>query len=172
MYCPLPSHVHRQEQEENLACESTTHYTDEPMVTDQHTTSPEIAVLKPNPVPLPLRNPRSELQHAICNASVHEVSQIIVNASSNAASLINERDDSGYHTLHSASALGILDHLGPNCEESVEICRLLLEAGADVMWKDKDGNTPVHWAARAGHCRVVELLLLRNCPIGKYSFFY
>eukprot|EP00804_Cyclotella_cryptica_P009399 CCRYP_017340-RA/>CCRYP_017340-RA protein AED:0.12 eAED:0.12 QI:70/1/1/1/0.85/0.62/8/1082/1108 len=159
----LVSHVHRQE--ENLSYESTINYTEDPIVADQNTTSPEITVPKPNPVPLPLRNPRSELQHAICNASVHEVSQIIVNASSNAAALINERDDDGYHALHSSSALGILDHLGPNCEESVEICRLLLDAGADVMWKDKDGNAPVHWAARAGHCGVLELLLLKNCPI-------
>ena len=39
-----------------------------------------------------------------------------------------------------------------------EIVDLLLSKGADVNNKDKNGVTPLHWAAKLGHKEVVELL--------------
>ena len=116
-------------------------------------------------VPSPLNSPRSNLQLAVRNGSVLEVSQICSTLDSSQPSVINERDDAGFHPLHSAAALGLLDQFGPNCQESLEICKLLLNIGADVMCLDKEGNTPVHWAARAGHIEVLRLLLVRNCPL-------
>lgn len=68
-----------------------------------------------------------------------------------------------------AAALGI-SRL--NCEEAVEISRRLIEAGGDVLFRDKDGNTAMHWAARGGHGGLVRLLLSRNCPIGEILFVY
>src|SRR5262249_22558006 len=35
----------------------------------------------------------------------------------------------------------------------------LLQRGANADWKDKDGHTPLFWAARNGHGAVVKLLL-------------
>lgn len=115
-------------------------------------------------LPLPLRGSRSDLQLAIRSGSVIEVSQICSTLASSSP-VINERDDAGYHPLHSAVALGLLDQLGPNCQEAVEICQLLIDSGADVKCRDKFGNTSVHWAARAGHTEVLGLLLLKSCPL-------
>ena len=36
---------------------------------------------------------------------------------------------------------------------------LLLDKGADLEAKDKDGQTPVSWAAENGHEAVVKLLM-------------
>jgi len=116
-------------------------------------------------LPPPLRNPRSTLQLAICTGSVSEVSQICSTVAISSSSILAERDDAGFHPLHSAAALGLQPHFGPHCHEALEICRLLIDAGADVTCRDADGNTPVHWAARAGHGDVLGLLLLKSCPL-------
>ncbi|XP_047101595.1 TD and POZ domain-containing protein 1-like isoform X2 [Schistocerca piceifrons] len=42
---------------------------------------------------------------------------------------------------------------------AVEEVRLLLAAGADVVARDVDGETALHWAALRGHAAVVRLLL-------------
>ena len=122
------------------------------------------ATTKTEILPLPLRGSRSDLQLAIRSGSVIGVCQICSTLAS-PSPVINERDDAGYHPLHSAVALGLLDQLGPNCQEAVEICQLLIDSGADVTCRDKVGNTPVHWAARAGHTEVLGLLLLKSCPL-------
>ena len=36
-----------------------------------------------------------------------------------------------------------------------ELCRLLMEAGADPMARDKDGGTPLHYAHNADVCRLL-----------------
>jgi hypothetical protein len=116
-------------------------------------------------LPLPLRSPRSVLHVAICNSSVTEVSQLCSTLAGSNSPVINERDDAGFHPLHSAVALALLDQAGSNCREALEICQLLINNGADVMCCDKEGNTPLHWAARAGHADVLGLLLQKNCPL-------
>jgi ankyrin len=42
---------------------------------------------------------------------------------------------------------------------------LLLDNGAKIDVKTRDGLTPLHCAARSGHDQVVELLISRNAPI-------
>mmetsp|Transcript_21228 Transcript_21228/g.46056 ORF Transcript_21228/g.46056 Transcript_21228/m.46056 type:complete len:1444 (+) Transcript_21228:445-4776(+) len=136
--------------------------------TDEAETSNQAEVMtvsKTNLLPLPLRSPRSTLQSAVCNGSVIEVSQICSSLTASTSPVNNERDDAGFYPLHSAAALGLLEQFGPNCQEALEICQLLIGSGADVMCRDKDGNTPVHWAARAGHSEVLGLLLLKSCPL-------
>lgn len=116
-------------------------------------------------LPLPLRSPRSVLHVAICNSSVTEVSQLCSTLAGSNSPVVNERDDAGFHPLHSAVALALVDQAGSNCREALEICQLLINSGADVMCCDKEGNTPLHWAARAGHGEVLGLLLQKNCPL-------
>ena len=60
-----------------------------------------------------------------------------------------------------------MEQFGPYCEEAVGICRLLIDSGADMTCRDREGNTPLHWAARAGHSGVVGLLVVRNCLLGE-----
>ena len=45
------------------------------------------------------------------------------------------------------------------------MCELLLNNGATIEMKTKDGLTPLHCAARSGHDQLIELLLERNAPI-------
>ena len=40
----------------------------------------------------------------------------------------------------------------------LDICRLLIDKGAQVTAKDKNGNTPLHCAAYQGHVEIVRLL--------------
>jgi hypothetical protein len=51
-----------------------------------------------------------------------------------------------------------------NAAQVGEMVRMLLGAGADPKREDNQGNTALHWAARAGDRHVTELLLLKNCP--------
>lgn len=42
---------------------------------------------------------------------------------------------------------------------------LLLENGATIEAKTRDGLTPLHCAARSGHEQVVDMLLEKEAPI-------
>lgn len=42
---------------------------------------------------------------------------------------------------------------------------LLLESGANIEAKTRDGLTALHCAARSGHDQVIDMLLQRNAPI-------
>jgi len=42
---------------------------------------------------------------------------------------------------------------------------LLLESGANIEAKTRDGLTALHCAARSGHNQVIDMLLQRNAPI-------
>lgn len=42
---------------------------------------------------------------------------------------------------------------------------LLIEKGANIEAKTRDGLTPLHCAARSGHEQVVDMLLERSAPI-------
>ena len=133
---------------------------------DTDTHESEVAYdIAANLLPLPLRSPRSVLHVAICNSSVTEVSQLCSTLAKSNSPVINERDDAGFHPLHSAVALALLDQTGSNSREALEICHLLINSGADVMCCDKEGNTPLHWAARAGHSEVLGLLIQKCCPL-------
>lgn len=117
-------------------------------------------------LPLPLRGPHSILQSAICKGSVDEVSQICAQlAASSSIAMLNERNEAGYHPFHSVAALGLLGGFGSNSDVALNICQILIDSGADVTCRDKEGNTPAHWAARAGHSGMLNLLLSKSCPL-------
>lgn len=79
--------------------------------------------------------------------------------------MLNRSDDLGYCPLHSACGLGLLRLNRPDVQ--CEIVRQLISAGADPSSEDDNGNTPLHWSARAGDKEVTELLLRKNCPKGE-----
>ena len=59
-------------------------------------------------------------------------------------------------------------HLAAMCPlepRSLELTRLLINAGCDPRTPNSDGETPLVVAARHGHCSVVELLLSCNVPL-------
>ena len=60
----------------------------------------------------------------------------------------------GWTCLHIAADNGHLD-----------ICRLLLDKGAQVEAKDNRGCTPLHWAAREGYVEIVRLLCDRGADV-------
>tara|TARA_B110001452_G_C14972387_1_gene339909 strand:- start:195 stop:512 length:318 start_codon:yes stop_codon:yes gene_type:complete len=76
----------------------------------------------------------------------------------------DRRDEKGYCPIHSACALCLKDPI--NSTMTSEIVRMLITAGADVSIRDLEGNTSLHWAARAGDKDTVELLLVKNNPKG------
>jgi len=139
--------------------------TTEALMSSDPSEEPEVPPQSTGVLPAPLRNPRSALQHAVCSGSIHEVSELCSSISTPHAPIIAERDDAGFHPLHSAAALGMSPHFGPHSPEALEITRLLIDAGADVACRDAHGNTPVHWAARAGHSDVLALLISKSCPM-------
>jgi len=71
-------------------------------------------------------------------------------------------DSMGYCPIHSACSLCLL---GPgNSSIATEIVRMMSSAGADVSVADSNGNTPLHWAARAGDKSTAQFLLLKAAP--------
>ena len=47
----------------------------------------------------------------------------------------------------------------------LDICRLLIDKGAQVEAKDRNGWTPLHWAAHQGHVETVRLLCDRGADV-------
>jgi len=72
-------------------------------------------------------------------------------------------DQLGFTPLHAAVVLP-----GDEGGDAFNMARLLISFGAIVTSIDSFGNTPLHWAARVGNVRVMELLVLENCPLGKF----
>ena len=73
-------------------------------------------------------------------------------------------DEAGYCPIHSACSLCMK---GDNSSIATDIVRMLATAGADLAIGDSEGNTPLHWAARAGDDSTAKYLLFRNSPKGK-----
>lgn len=105
---------------------------------------------------------RSTLHKAVCEMDLASVQRALAVANSE---MLNRKDDLGFSPLHTACSLGLLRTNRLN--EPCEIVRHLLSSGADPCGEDENGNTPLHWSARAGDKEVTELLLRKNCPKGK-----
>lgn len=103
---------------------------------------------------------RSSLHRAVCDMNVMAIQNC-------GATELMERDEAGYCPLHTAAALSMLTPSNTNL--AFDICKLLVAAGADATFVDSNGNTPLHWAARAGNEPVAHLMLLNNCQTGTYS---
>jgi Ankyrin repeats (many copies) len=106
---------------------------------------------------------RSLLHRAVCEMDLSGVQSQL---SSGSGDYLEQRDQKGYCPIHSACALCLKDPV--NSAIAGEIVRLLISAGADASIRDLDGNTSLHWAARAGDKGTSELLLLKNSPKGKF----
>lgn len=102
---------------------------------------------------------RSPLHKAVCELDLAVVESELVTRPPEA---FQRRDSSGYCAIHSACALCMKDP--QNSSIATDIVRALISAGADAAVRDSDGNTPLHWAARAGDRGSAEMLLFRNCP--------
>lgn len=127
---------------------------------------PDSQVFPQSPRPHPVCEPgmkygRSRLHELICSMDVSAVNALLSGAQMD-TSVLQKKDEAGFCPIHSACALSMLQ--SSNAPEASEITRLLIAAGADVACADSDGNTPLHWAARAGDESVAQILLLKNCP--------
>lgn len=65
-----------------------------------------------------------------------------------------------YAAKHNISPLHVAAKWG-----KTNMVALLLEKGANIESKTRDGLTPLHCAARSGHEQVVDMLLERGAPI-------
>lgn len=108
---------------------------------------------------------RSPLHRAICELDLTTLQNELATGNTEP---VSQRDEMGYCPLHTACALGLL-RLNRR-DVPCEMVRQLIAAGADPSCEDENGNTPLHWSARAGDRDVAEILLRKNSPKGT-SFF-
>jgi len=101
---------------------------------------------------------RSLLHKAVCDMDIATVQSQL----SSQPDYFDRRDEKGYCPIHSACALCLKNP--NNSVVTSEIVRMLIAAGADASIRDPEGNTPLHWAARAGDKATAQLLLLKNNP--------
>lgn len=101
---------------------------------------------------------RSPLHKAVCEMDLAVVQSELTSRAQD----FQRKDDKGFCPIHSACAL-CMTHL-QNSSIATDLVRTLIAAGAEASACDEEGNTPLHWAARAGDISTAELLLLRNCP--------
>eukprot|EP00536_Pseudo-nitzschia_multiseries_P016337 jgi/Psemu1/263567/estExt_Genewise1Plus.C_10800004 len=101
---------------------------------------------------------RSLLHKAVCDMDI----AVVQSQLSSQPDYFDRRDGKGYCPIHSACALCLKNP--NNSFRTSEIVRLLIAAGADASIRDPEGNTPLHWAARAGDRATAQLLLVKNSP--------
>ena len=105
---------------------------------------------------------RNPLHKAVCEMDLAVVQNELT---TRPREFFQRRDSKGYCPIHSACALCMNDP--QNSSIATDIVRALIAAGAEASVVDSEGNTPLHWAARAGDKGTAELLLLRYCPKGR-----
>ncbi|KAL7572762.1 hypothetical protein ACA910_009026 [Epithemia clementina (nom. ined.)] len=101
---------------------------------------------------------RSALHCAVCEMDIEELQSQLDKVMNRC--VLSRLDNAGFSPLHTAASLRMAH---PSyAVGALEMVRTLLGAGADANIRDQDGNTPLHWAARAGDHDVVSHLLIRN----------
>jgi ankyrin repeat protein len=115
---------------------------------------------------------RSLLHQAVCEMDIEslqaQLAEVMVATTTTASrsgggAILSWQDKAGYCPIHTACALRLADP--SNAIAASEMVRALLAAGADATIVDRQGNTPLHWAARAGDRDVAEMLLVKNCAL-------
>jgi serine/threonine-protein phosphatase 6 regulatory ankyrin repeat subunit B len=103
------------------------------------------------------------LHHAAHNGH-YEAVKLLANANPND---INHPTFYGGHTpLHEAAyGEGIEDGDRKSKEDYIKIVNFLIEKGAKVNAKDKDGSTPLYSAARQGHLDIVKILVENKAEV-------
>ena len=110
---------------------------------------------------------RSTLHRAVCEMDIIAVQRELATIQSDGVEKLTGKDDAGFCPIHSACALGMLNS-SDRQGVAIEIVRQLITAGADPSSRDEKGNTPLHWAARAGDRAVADLLVSKGCVLGKW----
>jgi ankyrin repeat protein len=105
---------------------------------------------------------RNPLHKAVCEM---DLAVIEFEVSSRPFEFFQRPDGAGFCPIHSACSLCMKN--SQNSSIASDIVRMLINAGADATICDSEGNTPLHWAARAGDKGTAELLLLKNSPKGE-----
>lgn len=85
--------------------------------------------------------------------------------------LIDQRDDNAATVLH--YVIGTQENRGNRTtgwvpyesDERQKMVAFLLEKGADAKAKDKDGVTPLHWAAFNGYENIAKALLAKEAEV-------
>lgn len=95
---------------------------------------------------------RSPLHQAVCAQDVETLHTLVDVVKPDD---LQRLDEAGYSPLHSACAMLLApiiqhDDCGDTAHGVNEMVRMLLAAGANPARQDGKGNTPLHWAARAG----------------------
>ena len=54
--------------------------------------------------------------------------------------------------------------------DNTEIAKFLIEKGADVNTKSRDGSTPLHSAAFLGHTEIAELLIQKGAEVSPKNY--
>eukprot|EP00531_Pseudo-nitzschia_arenysensis_P020379 CAMPEP_0116124778 /NCGR_PEP_ID=MMETSP0329-20121206/5460_1 /TAXON_ID=697910 /ORGANISM="Pseudo-nitzschia arenysensis, Strain B593" /LENGTH=1205 /DNA_ID=CAMNT_0003618777 /DNA_START=244 /DNA_END=3858 /DNA_ORIENTATION=- len=101
---------------------------------------------------------RSLLHKAVCDMDMPAVQSQLLSR----PDYCDRRDYKDYCPIHSACALCMKDI--KNSFLACEIVRMLITSGADASIRDPEGNTPLHWAARAGDKATAQLLLVNHNP--------
>eukprot|EP00934_Nitzschia_sp_Nitz4_P004319 Nitzschia sp. Nitz4//scaffold93_size78505//34867//38603//NITZ4_005420-RA/size78505-augustus-gene-0.49-mRNA-1//-1//CDS//3329560288//4309//frame0 len=102
---------------------------------------------------------RNPLHKAVCEMDLAVIQSELA---SRPSEFFQRADCQGYCPMHTACALCLKD-MG-NSRIATEIVRMMVTAGADVSVADSNGNTPLHWVARAGDKVTAEFLLLKASP--------
>jgi SHAQKYF class myb-like DNA-binding protein len=102
---------------------------------------------------------RSPLHQAVCSMDIESLQDLLEAV----GHTLSQWDEAGYAPLHTACALR-MNH-PDHAVAAMELAKLLLKAGADANVLDQQGNSALHWAARAGDREVAEMLLLKNVPL-------
>ena len=106
---------------------------------------------------------RSKLHRAVCELDIESIQSQLGEVANRNVGALSRLDSAGFAPLHTAASLCMVKD--SFAAVSLEMVRLLLSAGADPNIRDNNGNTPVHWASRAGNADIVSYLLLRNSQI-------
>ena len=94
-----------------------------------------------------------------------EMAELLISKGADPNMIYGQNEHTLLHDLAAAEQWSRDERWKMCCQKRTVIAENMISHGADVSARDRDGNTPLHVAARTGNVQMIEMLLAHNADL-------